>query len=186
MLGSGGESDSSEEIHYGPGFVSRLKSRYMSVALRGSARGSLGALRRSASLEDFLDIDRNRAEEEVELQHPEVLTTFSRHSAPVATQPPAAKVRVVVEVEVEVWCGVQRWVEECRGERCGFPRPWVGGAELHSSLAVPHLTRESGQTRQPGRVVQAQGAMDQIAIFLLFRKVFNLWTFMYVSIFCAQ
>merc|ERR1712025_390133 len=49
MMGSGGESDSSEEIHYGPGFVSRLKSRYMSVALRGSARGSLGTLRRTAS-----------------------------------------------------------------------------------------------------------------------------------------
>merc|ERR1719317_804412 len=60
MMGSGGESDSSEEIHYGPGFVSRLKSRYMSVALRGSARGSLGTLRRTASLEDFLEIDKNR------------------------------------------------------------------------------------------------------------------------------
>ena len=56
MMGSGGESDSSEEIHYGPGFVSRLKSRYMSVALRGSARGGLGTLRRTASLEDFLDL----------------------------------------------------------------------------------------------------------------------------------
>ena len=56
MMGSGGESDSSEEIHYGPGFVSRLKSRYMSVALRGTPRGSLGTLRRTASLEDFLDL----------------------------------------------------------------------------------------------------------------------------------
>ena len=60
MMGSGGDSDSSEEIHYGPGFVSRLKSRYMSVALRGSARGSLGTLRRTASLEDFLDLERNK------------------------------------------------------------------------------------------------------------------------------
>ena len=56
MMGSGGESDSSEEIHYGPGFVSRLKSRYMSVALRGTPRGGLGTLRRTASLEDFLDL----------------------------------------------------------------------------------------------------------------------------------
>ena len=68
MMGSGGESDSSEEIHYGPGFVSRLKSRYMSVALRGSARGSLmGSLRRSASLEDFLDIDKSLHPEEEEV-----------------------------------------------------------------------------------------------------------------------
>jgi hypothetical protein len=68
MMGSGGESDSSEEIHYGPGFVSRLKSRYMSVALRGSStRGSLmGSLRRSASLEDFLEIDKSRPDMEEE------------------------------------------------------------------------------------------------------------------------
>jgi len=66
MMGSGGESDSSEEIHYGPGFVSRLKSRYMSVALRGTARGSLGSLRRTASLEDFLEIDKCRPEESLE------------------------------------------------------------------------------------------------------------------------
>jgi len=60
---SGNDSDSSEELHYGPGFVSRLKSRYMSVALRG-ATGPYGKsvgskkltnLRRTASLEDFLE-----------------------------------------------------------------------------------------------------------------------------------
>ena len=66
MMGSGGDSDSSEEIHYGPGFVSRLKSRYMSVALRGSARGSLGNLRRTASLEDFLDLERSKQMQVVE------------------------------------------------------------------------------------------------------------------------
>ena len=88
MMGSGGESDSSEEIHYGPGFVSRLKSRYMSVALRGSARGSLGSLRRTASLEDFLELDKNRSEEEVELrQHAEMLAPKFRHSAPTTSQP---------------------------------------------------------------------------------------------------
>ena len=37
---------------------SRLKSRYMSVALRGSPRGGLGTLRRTASLEYFLDMDK--------------------------------------------------------------------------------------------------------------------------------
>jgi len=88
MMGSEGESDSSEEIHYGPGFVSRLKSRYMSVALRGSARGSIGTLRRSASLEDFLEIDKNRDEEIVELrQAPALVSQFNRHSAPVGVRP---------------------------------------------------------------------------------------------------
>ena len=58
------ESDSStEEIHYGPGFVSRLKSRYMSVALRSTTRVSL---RRTASLENFLDKD--KADDHVELR----------------------------------------------------------------------------------------------------------------------
>ena len=56
MMDSGDDSDSSEEIHYGPGFVSRLKSRYMSVALRSNiGRCSLGSLRRTASLEDFIE-----------------------------------------------------------------------------------------------------------------------------------
>jgi len=60
----GNDSDSSEDLHYGPGFVSRLKSKYMSVALRGSS-GTYGGktpgnkiitnLRRTASLEDFLE-----------------------------------------------------------------------------------------------------------------------------------
>ena len=119
---SDSESDSSEEIHYGPGFVSRLKSRYMSVALRGSARGSLGALRRSASLEDFLDIDRNRAEEEVELQHTEVVTTFSRHSAPVSTQPSTAKVRGAggpAGAVGPVGAGAPRWCVVCSGASGG-------------------------------------------------------------------
>ena len=95
MMGSGGESDSSEEIHYGPGFVSRLKSRYMSVALRGSARGSLGSLRRTASLEDFLELDKNRSEEEVELrQHAEMLAPKFRHSAPTSQPPPPVIAKV--------------------------------------------------------------------------------------------
>ena len=40
----------------------------MSVALRGSPRGGLGTLRRTASLEYFLDCDKNCEEEELELQ----------------------------------------------------------------------------------------------------------------------
>ena len=53
------DSDSSsDELHYGPGFVSRLKSRYMSAALRSSTTANAGGLRRTASLEDFLDKDK--------------------------------------------------------------------------------------------------------------------------------
>ena len=50
--------------------IFRLKSRYMSVALRGSARGTLGTLRRTASLEYFLDCDKECDVEEVELATP--------------------------------------------------------------------------------------------------------------------
>ena len=67
---SGNESDSSEELLYGPGFVSRLKSRYMSVAIRGSSGiyGNTGsnrkrpALRRTASFEEFLEKEKMRNE----------------------------------------------------------------------------------------------------------------------------
>merc|ERR1719195_682200 len=90
MMGSGGESDSSEEIHYGPGFVSRLKSRYMSVALRGSPRGGLGTLRRTASLEYFLDCDKNCEEEELELKPSH---TILAHTKPVASHPTSSQTK---------------------------------------------------------------------------------------------
>lgn len=61
------DSDSSEEIHYGPGFVSRLKSRYMSAALRSSSTS--GGLRRTASLEDFLDKDKEEVSIELSVHH---------------------------------------------------------------------------------------------------------------------
>lgn len=49
-------SDSSEELQYGPGIVSKLKSKYMSMTLRESQqRPSLSSLRRATSLEDLLD-----------------------------------------------------------------------------------------------------------------------------------
>lgn len=105
MMGSGGESDSSEEIHYGPGFVSRLKSRYMSVALRGSARGSLGSLRRTASLEDFLEIDKIRPPGSVEYGEDELGGEAEQRAAsPVLLLPPSvhfarnAQVRVPTTV----------------------------------------------------------------------------------------
>ena len=62
------ESDSSEEIHYGPGFVSKLKSRYLSVAMRNGGGGGMGGLRRTTSLEDFLDLDKDKDEEQIELR----------------------------------------------------------------------------------------------------------------------
>ena len=69
------DSDSSEEIHYGPGFVSRLKSRYMSAALKSSNHGTaMGMLRRTASLEDFLDKDK----EEVSIELSTVVQTTAK------------------------------------------------------------------------------------------------------------
>lgn len=49
-------SDSSEELQYGPGIVKRLKSKYLSMTLRESgSRPSLSSMRRAASLENLLD-----------------------------------------------------------------------------------------------------------------------------------
>ena len=90
-FGSGGESDTSEEIHYGPGFVSKLKNRYMSVALRSSGV-TRPALRRTASLENFLEKDKsdeqielrkstlgNRDEEEVPSKHKKRVSLHEPH-----------------------------------------------------------------------------------------------------------
>jgi len=55
------ESDSSEELQYGPGIVNRLKCKYMSMTLRENqtkgVRPSLSNLRRATSLENMLDND---------------------------------------------------------------------------------------------------------------------------------
>jgi len=55
------ESDSSEELQYGPGIVNRLKCKYMSMTLRENqnkgVRPSLSSLRRATSLENMLDND---------------------------------------------------------------------------------------------------------------------------------
>lgn len=51
-------SDSSEEFKYGPGFVSKLKSKYLSLTLRQNQewfRPQLDSLRRATSLENILD-----------------------------------------------------------------------------------------------------------------------------------
>lgn len=52
-------SDSSEELQYGPGIVSKLKTKYLSMTLKEShkrnVRPSLNNLRRATSLENMLD-----------------------------------------------------------------------------------------------------------------------------------
>ncbi|KAK3910552.1 Neurofilament medium polypeptide [Frankliniella fusca] len=49
-------SDSSEELQYGPGIVKKLKSKYLSMTLRESgSRPSLSSMRRATSLENLLD-----------------------------------------------------------------------------------------------------------------------------------
>lgn len=55
-------SDSSEELQYGPGIVSKLKTKYLSMTLRGqkrNSRPSINNLRRATSLENMLDADGN-------------------------------------------------------------------------------------------------------------------------------
>ncbi|KAK9497384.1 hypothetical protein O3M35_004715 [Rhynocoris fuscipes] len=58
------QSDSSEELQYGPGIVNKLKSKYLSMTLRDnqkhSQRPSLANLRRATSLENMLDDEPNR------------------------------------------------------------------------------------------------------------------------------
>jgi hypothetical protein len=77
----------------------------MSVALRGSARGSLGSLRRTASLEDFLEIDKIRPPGSVEYGEDELGGEAEQRAAsPVLLLPPSvhfarnAQVRVPTTV----------------------------------------------------------------------------------------
>lgn len=54
------DSSSSEELHYGPGIVNKLKNRYLSLALRENTikrRPSILNLRKATSLENLLDDD---------------------------------------------------------------------------------------------------------------------------------
>ncbi|XP_026274450.1 uncharacterized protein LOC113203792 [Frankliniella occidentalis] len=49
-------SDSSEELQYGPGIVKKLKNKYLTMTLReSSSRPSLSCMRRATSLENLLD-----------------------------------------------------------------------------------------------------------------------------------
>lgn len=50
------DSDSSEDLHYGPGIVNKLKNKYLSLALRESnTRPSILHMRKATSLENLLD-----------------------------------------------------------------------------------------------------------------------------------
>ncbi|XP_031840810.2 protein phosphatase 1-binding protein bifocal isoform X1 [Nomia melanderi] len=62
-----GESDSSEELQYGPGIVNKLKSKYLNLALRemNKTRVTVQRFRRAASLEDLLDCDDEPGEKTV-------------------------------------------------------------------------------------------------------------------------
>lgn len=54
------DSDSSEDLHYGPGIVNKLKNRYLSLALRennAKSRPSILHMRKATSLENLLDND---------------------------------------------------------------------------------------------------------------------------------
>ncbi|XP_034182284.2 protein phosphatase 1-binding protein bifocal isoform X1 [Osmia lignaria lignaria] len=59
-----GESDSSEELQYGPGIVNKLKSKYLNLTLRemNKSRVSVQRFRRAASLEDLLDCEEESSE----------------------------------------------------------------------------------------------------------------------------
>lgn len=69
--------DASEELKYGPGIVSKLRCRYLSLALRQSTnkqRPSINNLRRTTSLNNLLDEEleeENELEDAKELIHQE-------------------------------------------------------------------------------------------------------------------
>ncbi|CAL7947892.1 unnamed protein product [Xylocopa violacea] len=62
-----GESDSSEELQYGPGIVNKLKSKYLNLTLRemNKSRVTVQRFRRAASLEDLLDCEDDPGEKSV-------------------------------------------------------------------------------------------------------------------------
>ena len=57
-------------LRYFIGFVSRLKSKYMSAALKSATGSTSFGLRRTASLEEFLDKDKE--EVSIELNQPPI------------------------------------------------------------------------------------------------------------------
>ncbi|XP_044758000.1 uncharacterized protein LOC123316089 [Coccinella septempunctata] len=63
------DSDSSEELHYGPGIVNKLKNKYLSLTLhRENQLKQRPNLRKAASLEDMLDDQDDDDEESVKAE----------------------------------------------------------------------------------------------------------------------
>lgn len=87
------DSDSSEELQYGPGIVNRLKDKYMSMTLRESqsrvTRTSFSSMRRAASLENMIDSDDRDIEKQPTKTQPRYTKksdaptdSSNKHSAP--------------------------------------------------------------------------------------------------------
>uniref|UniRef100_A0A6P4E8M8 Uncharacterized protein LOC108041100 isoform X1 n=1 Tax=Drosophila rhopaloa TaxID=1041015 RepID=A0A6P4E8M8_DRORH len=71
--------DTGEDLSYGPGIVSKLRCRYLSLALREShQQSSKQRLQRSTSLNTLLDRD----DDEVEVEEPEVASQVRAKSTP--------------------------------------------------------------------------------------------------------
>ncbi|KAI4458923.1 protein phosphatase 1-binding protein bifocal [Holotrichia oblita] len=83
-IGKGDDSDSSEELKYGPGIVSKLKNRYLNLTLRETTcktRPSILHLRKATSLEHILD-DYDEKHETIQHQEENKKTErlFQRHN----------------------------------------------------------------------------------------------------------
>lgn len=68
------KNDQLEELHYGPGIVSKLRCRYMSLTLNQGCtkqRPSLNFLRRSTSLNNLIETSETKALDQVLTQKPE-------------------------------------------------------------------------------------------------------------------
>lgn len=85
-IGKGDDSDSSEELKYGPGIVSKLKNRYLNLTLRETTcktRPSILHLRKATSLEHILDDYDIHDEKHETIQNREEKKTerlFQRHN----------------------------------------------------------------------------------------------------------
>lgn len=85
---SDADSDSSEELQYGPGIVSKLKSKYLSLTLRekkvAKPRQTILNMRRATSLENMLDADSADEQTETSLneKNAKPVTTQSRKFTP--------------------------------------------------------------------------------------------------------
>merc|ERR1711944_356263 len=109
IIGSDADSDSSEDLHYGPGFVSRLKSKYMSAALKSAKGSSSFGLRRTASLEEFLDKDK----EEVSIELNQPPTIYKRKTSEESTRPSRKSGKFVFSLHtLDPLSFIHYWIKE--------------------------------------------------------------------------